>query len=113
MSGEYGTVSFSHSLQVIVACAVQVFGGVVHLSLRGPSSTASRTEPSSQQQAACEQGSACTPVFKYLPAEGLPPLHLIYVKDTAGQESGTVHAPVKQRFLDSEPQCFPHSLKYV
>lgn len=76
----------------------------MYLSLRVPPSVSSRTEPISQQQSVSKEPSARSPVLHYLPAEGLPPLYLIYIKDTAGQESGQVHAPVKQRFLDGEPQ---------
>lgn len=80
-----------------------MFGGVVYLSV-APFSQSSGIEPSSHERSAESSVSnaydACAPVFKYLPAEGLPPLYLIYVKDTAGKESGQVHAPVKKRFLD-------------
>lgn len=110
-----GALPYSDTLdltyQVTSACNVQVFGGVVYLDVRTPSSRASRIEPSSHKPSVSTQDTARPPVFKYLPAEGLPPLYLIYVKGTAGKESGKVHAPVKQRFLDGEPQVQSNMLQ--
>jgi hypothetical protein len=43
-------------------------------------------------------------LLEYLPASALPPLYLIYVRGTAGRESGVVHAPVRQRWLDGDAE---------
>eukprot|EP00892_Ulva_mutabilis_P011229 jgi/Ulvmu1/8479/UM044_0012.1 len=83
----------------------QVYGGVVYMNLR----------PSAAPTAAGSGGE-----FEYLPAEALPKLWLMYPAqglphegegtaggggcDAAGGESGAVHAPVRQRWLEGDSE---------